>query len=115
MVPTILANKNLEFWRSNATVILQAPILSPLDEYRILATAAGESDILNPLSCAETAAMIQELVEGMETQEKFKGGNFYFFTLLTVLKMHEISFLSQKQNEFTSWLCRIIDNLILNY
>ncbi len=29
--------------------------------------------------------------------------------------LHEISFLSQKQNEFTSWLCRIIDNLILNY
>ena len=50
-------------------------ILSPLDEYRILATAAGESDKLNPLSCAETAAMIQELVEGTETQEKFKGGN----------------------------------------
>jgi hypothetical protein len=49
--------------------------LSPLDEYRILATVAGESDKLNPLSCAKTAAMIQELVEGTETQEKFKGSN----------------------------------------
>jgi hypothetical protein len=45
------------------------PILSPLDEYRILASAAGESYKLNPLSCAETAAMIQELVEGTETQK----------------------------------------------
>ncbi len=40
---------------------------------------------------------------------------FSLYSPCTVLKIHEISFLSQKQNEFTSWLCRIIDNLILNY
>ncbi len=147
-----------------------------------MATAAGESDKLNPLFCAETAAMIQELVEGTETQEKFKGDNvsrqfthtfhkrydgkrggpmkttypqtmtplraqwttfanideYFDISLKCLVETPNQTTLSPgsapilffhfthraqnaqnfvfepKANQFTSWLCRIIDNLILN-